>query len=447
MIVMVSLSPHQRLLYGAIAGAALPFILHSGVSAFVSAKVAALAKVIMSSLFAPATTKAGFNLTTCFVWSVIGAGFGLAFGNFLDGDGKHKCGYAVVMTALIAAFCIGVMINFSMALMTFFAVMTYGYAAVQHLDSLGFFSFHAIEPSVTFKQLPGTDKLVEKIDMMRQFMRPCQALRILFMGPPGTGKTSIAHAIADRYGKKVIIVTSSDLHAADPMHTKLRIQRLFAEAVIQGGAKGSAVVILEEIDGVARDRQTASEQRNDEITELMQILQSLDKIPSDLIIIGTTNFTKLDPGATREGRWDITEEVNLPNREQRAKIISGYSKSLKIQQTSEYFDPDRMEGWSGAHIAALMKTAAKYPAGIKSKYEDIQRNIQRVRDSQSPSFENQGRAQGASNPPTISQHQKMKELLKQMMAVLSFSPAEIAANSMNPAIKEVQAAVAAAASI
>lgn len=377
---MVHIAFEKRLLVGALVGAALPLVLQGGVGAVIAAKVVAIGQVFFASLAAPLVAESGFSLSTCVTWAGMGACLAFIAGNFFEGDAVHKSTYAIILTAAIGTWIVASTISPQAALTTFFVITTFGYNLAQNAASMGYFAFPLTVPNTSWDQLPGYPDIFNQVQSIVATTRRGKATRLLFAGPPGTGKTSMAHAIAYHYGRKIIVVRPADLHALDPADRAYRIHLLFTKAALR-----SAVILLEEIEGVARHRDgMIHDQRSDEILSIMAQLENLNDHKSRVIVIATTNYPDdIDPSVIRPGRFDRTIRVDLPNEAQRRAIILHYRAQLNVTTASDYISAARMDGWSGADIAALIKTAAADPGGIRGHFLEIEQRIKSQTRAQS----------------------------------------------------------------
>lgn len=141
--------------------------------------------------------------------------------------------------------------------------------------------------------------------------------RILLQGPPGCGKTMVAHAIADALGKTIMVVDFGTLISSLMGESGSNISRLFRKAAATG-----SVLFIDEVDAIGRTR--GDDHDNGEAKRIViSLLQNLDNAPSDLMIVAATNmFSMLDGAVVR--RFQKIVEIDIPTDEQRAEIIAKY---------------------------------------------------------------------------------------------------------------------------
>jgi len=177
---------------------------------------------------------------------------------------------------------------------------------------------------------------------------------ILYYGAPGTGKTSLAKAVAAENNMEIFIITPSLVMGEDGARKALEMFDLSKKASRVSG--NPTILLIDEIDAIAQTRSSSSTSR-----VLVMLLNELDKlVPADnVIVIATTNRREaLDGAIIRSGRLDQSVEVGLPNAEDRAKILNIYVKNLKLDKDvviKTY--ADKMKSFSGADIRKTIDLA------------------------------------------------------------------------------------------
>jgi ATP-dependent Zn protease len=147
---------------------------------------------------------------------------------------------------------------------------------------------------------------------------------LLLIGAPGTGKTTLARAIAKECGVKFVVASAADWQSAGHLDAHLRAMRAdFAEA----RRYAPAILFIDEIDSIGSREQVAGENalyHTEVINALLAEIQGIDSTGS-VIVIGATNYVEnVDPALRRAGRLDQVVEIPLPNIEGLEKIFGYY---------------------------------------------------------------------------------------------------------------------------
>ena len=147
---------------------------------------------------------------------------------------------------------------------------------------------------------------------------------LLLIGLPGTGKTTLARAIANECGVKFVVASASRWQSAGYLDAHLRAMRAdFAEA----RRYAPAILFIDEVDSIGSREQLSggnAQYQTDVINALLEEIQGIDSTGS-VIVIGATNYLeKVDPALRRAGRLDQVVEIPLPNIEGLEKIFGYY---------------------------------------------------------------------------------------------------------------------------
>jgi len=161
---------------------------------------------------------------------------------------------------------------------------------------------------------------------------------LLMIGPPGCGKTYLARAMANEANLPFIARAGSEFSEMYVGVGASRIRRLFLEAKELAQAKGGCIIFIDEIDALGGRRKAeagggAQTEYNQTLNQLLVEMDGLREkdVDSNVIVIGATNMPieYLDPALVRAGRFDRTIFIELPDLEDRAKIIEYYLKKIK----------------------------------------------------------------------------------------------------------------------
>jgi transitional endoplasmic reticulum ATPase len=150
---------------------------------------------------------------------------------------------------------------------------------------------------------------------------------ILFNGPPGTGKTTIARAVASLAGLHFYVLRANDVISKWVGESEKNLTKLFDSA----SKNAPAVIFIDEIDSLGKKRTESSAAHNESL--LNHLLQLIDGVlkTEGIYVIGATNRADLvDDALRRAGRLSRVIEIPLPNLESRRKLFSLYSSKLKL---------------------------------------------------------------------------------------------------------------------
>ncbi|MCX7805227.1 MAG: AAA family ATPase [Planctomycetota bacterium] len=181
---------------------------------------------------------------------------------------------------------------------------------------------------------------------------------MLLFGPPGTGKTMIAHAIAEDLEAKLIDVSPSVIMGY-PGEAEKRLEHIFEELRMEP----RAVLLLDEAEWILceRDTQTSSVMQRITPVLLAQIGRLFKERKKPVVVIAVTNKPKkIDPAFLRPGRFEKLFYVSLPDREARKQILKLELREGAHTLVLDDFDQiaGRLDGYSGADIAHIVEDAA-----------------------------------------------------------------------------------------
>ena len=182
---------------------------------------------------------------------------------------------------------------------------------------------------------------------------------VLLVGPPGTGKTFLAKAVAGEAGVPFLSISGSDFVEMYVGVGASRVRDLFEQAK----KKSPCIVFIDEIDAVGRHRGTGMGGGNDEREQtLNQLLVEMDGFGSNtgVIVIAATNRPDvLDPALLRPGRFDRQITVNRPDAQGREDILKVHSKNKPLAPDVDLHEIAKLTiGFTGADLENLMNEAA-----------------------------------------------------------------------------------------
>lgn len=214
----------------------------------------------------------------------------------------------------------------------------------------------------------------EEPEKAEQFNIPLP--NILFHGPPGTGKTYLAKALATELGFPFVQLTGSDVTSKWINESSEKVRSLFDEAERLAEEEGGAVIFLDELDAVVPERTGNSHEENRKVVN--EFLGHLQKASREVLFIGATNKREdLDSAATRNGRIDKEIFVGNPDKEARTKIFAAQLADRPHDLGEEEIErlATETDGATAADIEAVViqasRNAAFWRDGDQITWRDI----------------------------------------------------------------------------
>ena len=221
---------------------------------------------------------------------------------------------------------------------------------------------------IKFSDVEGVDEAEENLQEIVDYLHNPEKYReigasmpkgVLLVGPPGTGKTMLAKAVAGEADVPFFSMSGSEFVEMFVGMGASKVRDLFRQAK----EKAPCIVFIDEIDAIGQKRNSGNIGGNDEREQtLNQLLTEMDGFEgnSGVIILAATNRPEsLDPALTRPGRFDRRVPVELPDLQGREAILKVHAKKVKVEDNIDYSAIARMaSGASGAELANIVNEAA-----------------------------------------------------------------------------------------
>ena len=183
---------------------------------------------------------------------------------------------------------------------------------------------------------------------------------ILLVGPPGTGKTMLAKAVAGEANVPFFSMSGSEFVEMFVGMGASKVRDLFKQA----GEKAPCIVFIDEIDTIGKKRDGGSnlggnDEREQTLNQLLTEMDGFDATKGVVILAATNRPESLDPALTRPGRFDRRVPVELPDLKGRESILRLHAKKVKLGPDCDFGVVARMTpGASGAELANIVNEAA-----------------------------------------------------------------------------------------
>merc|ERR1711871_897806 len=193
---------------------------------------------------------------------------------------------------------------------------------------------------------------------------------VLMYGPPGSGKTLIARAVANETGAFFFLINGPEIMSKMAGESESNLRKAFEEAE----KNAPSIIFIDEIDSIAPKREkTNGEVEKRIVSQLLTLMDGLNK-RSNVVVIGATNRPNtLDPALRRFGRFDREINIGVPDENGRLEIFRIHTRNMKLDDD---VDPEyiakQTHGFVGADMAALCTEAAMQCIREKMDLIDIE---------------------------------------------------------------------------
>ena len=223
--------------------------------------------------------------------------------------------------------------------------------------------------SIKFDDVAGEDEAKENLSEIVNYLHDPSKYRdigasmpkgILLVGPPGTGKTMLAKAVAGEANVSFFSISGSEFVEMFVGMGASKVRDLFKQAK----EKAPCIVFIDEIDAIGKKRDGGkfgggNDEREQTLNQLLTEMDGFEGSNGVIILAATNRPESLDPALTRPGRFDRRVPVELPDLQGREAILRVHAKKIKTEPNINYAQIARMaSGASGAELANIVNEAA-----------------------------------------------------------------------------------------
>ena len=222
---------------------------------------------------------------------------------------------------------------------------------------------------INFSDVEGEDEAEESLSEIVDYLHDPSKYKeigatmpkgVLLVGPPGTGKTMLAKAVAGEANVPFFSISGSEFVEMFVGMGASKVRDLFKQAK----DKAPCIVFIDEIDAIGQKRNTGggmggNDEREQTLNQLLTEMDGFEGNSGVMILAATNRPESLDPALTRPGRFDRRVPVELPDLDGREKILRVHSKKVKLAEDVDFRQVARMaSGASGAELANIINEAA-----------------------------------------------------------------------------------------
>ena len=221
-------------------------------------------------------------------------------------------------------------------------------------------------PRITYDDLGGLKNEVQKIrETVELPMRHPELFEkigvdapkgVLLHGPPGTGKTMIAKAVAGETNAHFISISGPEIMGSHYGESEERLRKIFADAE----AESPCIIFIDEIDSIAPKRDDVSgEVEKRIVSQLLSLMDGIKSRGKVVVIAATNRPDSIDPALRRPGRFDREIEIGVPDENGRLEILSIHTRGMPVDGDVDFKHLSRTtHGFVGADLQMLAKEAA-----------------------------------------------------------------------------------------
>ncbi|XP_008579257.1 PREDICTED: nuclear valosin-containing protein-like isoform X1 [Galeopterus variegatus] len=222
--------------------------------------------------------------------------------------------------------------------------------------------------NVKFEDVGGNDTTLKEVCKMLIHMRHPEVYHhlgivpprgVLLHGPPGCGKTLLAHAVAGELDLPILKVAAPEIVSGVSGESEQKLRELFEQAV----SNAPCIIFIDEIDAITPKREVASKDMERRIVaQLLTCMDDLNHVAAtaQVLVIGATNRPdSLDPALRRAGRFDREICLGIPDEASRERILQTLCRKLRLPETFNFCHLAHLTpGFVGADLMALCREAA-----------------------------------------------------------------------------------------
>ncbi|XP_045673439.1 nuclear valosin-containing protein-like isoform X2 [Phyllostomus hastatus] len=273
--------------------------------------------------------------------------------------------------------------------------------------------------SVKFEDVGGNDTTLKEVCKMLIHMRHPEVYQhlgvvpprgVLLHGPPGCGKTLLAHAIAGELDLPILKVAATEIVSGVSGESEQKLRGLFERAV----SNAPCVLFIDEIDAITPKREVASKDMERRIVaQLLTCMDDLNSVAATarVLVIGATNRPdSLDPALRRAGRFDREICLGIPDEASRERILQTLCRKLRLPETSHFRHLAHLTpGFVGADLMALCREAAV--CAVSRALTQLQAGPRGEPEQEGRPFEG-GQDGSAGTEPTCTAQDELQSLLR-----------------------------------
>ena len=220
---------------------------------------------------------------------------------------------------------------------------------------------------IRFDDVAGEEEAKENLTEIVEYLHNPEKYRevganmpkgVLLVGPPGTGKTMLAKAVAGEANVPFFSMSGSEFVEMFVGMGASKVRDLFKQAK----EKAPCIVFIDEIDAIGKKRQgnvMGNDEREQTLNQLLTEMDGFEGNNGVIILAATNQPDALDPALTRPGRFDRRVPVELPDLKGREEILKVHAKKIKLADNVDFNKIARMaSGASGAELANIVNEAA-----------------------------------------------------------------------------------------